>query len=176
MRPQNVQLFSQFHTSIKPSQSLSEPITLLSLVTPPHRGSHPILSPLRDDCRGQSCPDELESAPAEIYPKSRLQKEVFANPDRVQRAPYAVADGAGIFVDLVVIPTLVGLVSKEVDLFEAFRLDVSQCVRFVPSHREDIEGDLATDGEGEAVIRELGLESGDEGRAEVMYLCGHAAG
>ena len=85
-----------------------------------------------------------------------------------------MADGAGIFVDLVVIPALVGLVSKEVDLFEALRLDVSQCVRFVPSHGEDIKGYLATDGECEAVIRELGLEGGDEGRAEVMNLGGYA--
>lgn len=40
-----------------------------------------------------------------------------------------------VFVDLVVVSAFVGLVAEEVDLLEAFWLDVSKRVGFVPSMR-----------------------------------------
>lgn len=65
-----------------------------------------------------------------------------------------VADRPGVLVDLVVVPALEGLVAKEVDrrVSDPSRLlglvlEVLKAVGLVPACREDVEGDLAADGE-----------------------------
>lgn len=68
------------------------------------------------------------------------------------RAGHAVADGARVLEDLVVVAALVGLVAEEVDgaVLDAADLllgfDVLQAVGLVPASGEDVEGDLAADG------------------------------
>lgn len=62
-----------------------------------------------------------------------------------------MADSARILEYLVIVTAFEGLVSKKVDFFKAFWLDMSKCICFIPSRREDIEGDLATNGIGEAI-------------------------
>lgn len=71
--------------------------------------------------------------------KLRVQEELFADSHRVLGVLDCVSDGAGVFIDLVVVAALGCLVSEEVDLFETLRLDVTQCVCLVPSCRKDIE-------------------------------------
>jgi hypothetical protein len=68
------------------------------------------------------------------------------------RAGHAVANGARVLEDLVVVAALVGLVAEEVDgaVLDAADLllgfDVLQAVGLVPASGEDVEGDLAADG------------------------------
>jgi hypothetical protein len=62
----------------------------------------------------------------------------------------AVADGARVFVDLVVVTALVCLVAEEVDRCVLgsvllLGLDVLQAVCLVPTSGENVEGDLSTD-------------------------------
>lgn len=79
----------------------------------------------------------------------------------VLRAGDAVADGARVLEDLVVVAALVRLVAEEVhgavlDAAELLLgLDVLQAVRLVPAGGEDVEGDLAAD--RVAVVREVGV-------------------
>lgn len=72
----------------------------------------------------------------------------------VLRTVYRVANGTVISVDFVVVATRAGLVTEEVDVLvgDAARLlslslEVLKAVCLVPASREDIEGDLATNGE-----------------------------
>ena len=64
-----------------------------------------------------------------------------------------MADGAGVAEDLVVVATGEGLVAEEVDglVLDAtvlgLGLEVLEAVCLVPASGEDVEGDLATDGE-----------------------------
>jgi hypothetical protein len=68
------------------------------------------------------------------------------------RAGHAVANGARVLEDLVVVAALVGLVAEEVDgaVLDAADLllgfDVLQAVGLIPASGEDIEGNLAADG------------------------------
>lgn len=63
-----------------------------------------------------------------------------------------------IHKDLIIIPTLIRLVPKKVNMLEALLCDVLQGIRLVPSLREDVKGDLAADRVGQAVVWELGAE------------------
>ena len=65
---------------------------------------------------------------------------------------------------------LVRLVPEEVDLFKLLVLDVSEAERLVPPVREDIERDLAADGERQAVICELLAQHLHERRADTDFL------
>lgn len=65
---------------------------------------------------------------------------------------------------------LVRLVSEEVDVGESLLLDMLECVRLVPSLREDVEGNLAADGVCEAIVWELVLQGGNEFGANFMLL------
>lgn len=64
----------------------------------------------------------------------------------------SMSNGAGIFINLIVVTANEGLVAEEVNcaVFDArdalLRLDMLQTVGLVPASGEDIEGDLATDG------------------------------
>ena len=65
-----------------------------------------------------------------------------------------MADGAGVAVDLVVVAAGEGLVAEEVDrlILDAagelgLGLEVPEAVGLVPAGGEDVEGDLAADGE-----------------------------
>ena len=72
--------------------------------------------------------------------------------DSLLRAGHAVANGARVLEDLVVVAALVGLVAEEVDgaVLDAADLllgfDVLQAVGLVPASGEDVKGDLAADG------------------------------
>ena len=64
-----------------------------------------------------------------------------------------MTDRARIFIDLIVVAALEALVSEEVNSCVVnatrqilFILDMLQCIRLVPSLREDIKGYLTTDG------------------------------
>lgn len=81
-------------------------------------------------------------------------KELLDELEGVLRALDRVTNGTLILVDLVVVTTHGGLVAEEVDVFvcDATRLlslglEVLEAVGLVPASREDVEGDLATDGE-----------------------------
>jgi len=77
--------------------------------------------------------------------------------------------GPRVFVDFVVISTLVGFVAKKVDLGKhALFLDVLQTVGLVPTSRKDIERDLTSNTVGQAVVGKLLTEDSDELLAQVM--------
>lgn len=67
-----------------------------------------------------------------------------------------MADGPGVAVDLVVVAAGEGLVAEEVDrlVLDAavlgLALEVLEAVGLVPAGGEDVEGDLAADGEAVA--------------------------
>lgn len=74
-------------------------------------------------------------------------------------ARHGVALGPRVAEDLVVVAALEGLVAEEVDrlVLDAARplglaLQVLQAVGLVPAVGEDVEGDLATDGEPVVVV------------------------
>lgn len=66
---------------------------------------------------------------------------------------------------------LVRLVAEEVDLIKMLILNVAQAVRLVPSVRENVEGNLATNSVCERIIRESFLQGLDEGCADTRFLC-----
>ena len=75
-----------------------------------------------------------------------------------------VARDAAVGVDLVVVAALEGLVAEEVDRRVVHAagplglvLDVLQAVRLVPAGGEDVEGDLAADGEAVFFFLEMVL-------------------
>ena len=61
-------------------------------------------------------------------------------------------------------------VSEEVNFLEFLVRDVPQAERLVPSIREDIEGDLAANREGKAVVREFLPKYVHESLANTVYL------
>ena len=73
-----------------------------------------------------------------------------------------MADGSWVFVDFVIISTLVRLVAKEVDFLEVFVSHVLQAVSLVPSSRENVKRDLATNGVSQAEVWELFLQGINE--------------
>ena len=86
-----------------------------------------------------------------------------------------VSDSPLVAVDLPVISTLVGLVTKEVDLVvddtreSLLRLNVSQAVGLVPTSGEYVERDLTTNGVCKAVVRERFLELRDHGFPDLVF-------
>jgi len=48
-------------------------------------------------------------------------------------------------------PTLLGLVSKEVDLLESLVFEMPEAVALVPALREHVDGNLAANGERQAL-------------------------
>lgn len=91
--------------------------------------------------------------PMGIAPTSHLQvKNLLELVHGVLGAIDSVSNGAGVFINLIVVTSNESLVTEEVDgaVFDArdalLRLDVLQAVGLVPTGGEDIKGDLATDG------------------------------
>jgi hypothetical protein len=91
--------------------------------------------------------------PMGIAPTSHLQvKNLLELLHGVLGAIDSVSNGAGVFINLIVVTSNESLVTEEVDgaVFDArdalLRLDVLQAVGLVPPGGEDIKGDLATDG------------------------------
>ena len=84
--------------------------------------------------------------------------------DGLLGAGHAVAHGARVLEDLVVVAALVSLVAEEVDgaVLDAADLllgfDVLQAVGLVPAGREDVEGDLAADGVAVGEIMLAGID------------------
>jgi hypothetical protein len=77
-----------------------------------------------------------------------------------------VADGARVLIDLVVVAAVECLVAEEVDLvvldaagLGGLGLEVLQAVGLVPAGGEDVEGDLAADGEAVCVCVSAVLSS-----------------
>ena len=91
-------------------------------------------------------------ASVQISQTSLEVEQLLQLSDGLLGAGDAVADGAGVLEDLVVVAALVGLVAEEVDgaVLDAADLllgfDVLQAVGLVPASGEDVEGDLAADG------------------------------
>ena len=56
------------------------------------------------------------------------------------------------------------------NFFELLVTDVVETVSLIPPGREDVERDLAADGECQAVVGELLLQYFDEGFAHVCFL------
>jgi len=86
-------------------------------------------------------------------PQTSLEVEQLLQlSDGLLGAGHAVANGARVLEDLVVVAALVGLVAEEVDgpVLDAADLllgfDMLQAVGLVPASGEDVEGDLAADG------------------------------
>jgi hypothetical protein len=95
-------------------------------------------------------------------------------PVRILWILHLVPDGPLIAINLPVVTAGIGLVPIKVDDIirdaTAFLLagKMRQAVCLVPARGEDVEGDLAADGVGEAGVREGGLEGGDHGGADVV--------
>ncbi len=92
-------------------------------------------------------------APTRYYSRSDAE-QLLQLPHGVLGPGDGVADRPGVAEDLVVVAALGGLVAEEVDgrVLDAARplglvLQVLQAVRLVPAVGEDVEGDLAADGE-----------------------------
>lgn len=68
------------------------------------------------------------------------------------------------------------LVTKEVDFREVLVFDVAQAVRLVPALGKDIEGELPSDGEREAIVREFLSQNLDEGFADAVFLDMYVSG
>lgn len=90
-----------------------------------------------------------------LYAKPYLQvKDLLEDGHGVLGPLDRVADGAGILVDFVVVAANGRLVAKEVNLFVGdavgllgLVLEVLEAVRLVPAGGEDVERDLAANGE-----------------------------
>lgn len=61
-------------------------------------------------------------------------------------------------------------ISEEVDLFETFALDVSECVRLVPSIWESVKRDLTTNSKRQAIVCKFLLQDFDKSCSDTMYL------
>lgn len=82
-------------------------------------------------------------------------KKLLENPDRVLWTLDSMTGRSGILVYLIIIAILEALIAEEVDGLVvntrqmltrvSFGLDMLQAVCFIPTVREDIEGDLASD-------------------------------
>jgi hypothetical protein len=85
-----------------------------------------------------------------------------------------VANGPGVIVDFPVVSARERLVAKEMDglVLDAagllrLVLEVLEAVGLVPAIGEDVEGDLATNGEGKAEVAEALLQLVDKGLADL---------
>jgi len=65
--------------------------------------------------------------------------------------------GSFVRENLVVIATLKSLIAEEVNLIEILLLDELEAIRFVPSIRKDVEGNLPPDAESQVEIGKLFL-------------------
>lgn len=81
-----------------------------------------------------------------------------------------MADRSRVFVDLVVVPALVGLVAEEVDLLELLVLDVPEAVRLVPPRREHVKADLPPDRVRQVEVGKLVLQQLDKGGPDLVDL------
>ena len=84
-----------------------------------------------------------------------------------------MANGAFVRKDFIVVSTLKGLVAKEMDLIKVFGFDELETVGLVPTGREDIERDLASDTECEIQIGKLFLHGGHHLLADVVLHIEH---
>jgi hypothetical protein len=85
-----------------------------------------------------------------------------------------VANGSLVCEDLIVVAAWGGLVTEEVDVLVGdapgllgLGLEVLEAVGLIPPGGEDVEGDLAANGEGQAEVGEALLEGGDKGLADL---------
>lgn len=74
----------------------------------------------------------------------RLEEELAQDRFGVLRAGDSVSNDAGVLEDLIIVAALERLITKEVNMLEVLVLNVAKAVSLVPSHREDIKGDLAS--------------------------------
>lgn len=81
-----------------------------------------------------------------------------------------MANGSVISIDFVIVATLVGLVTEEVDGLETLICDVLKAVSLVPASWEHVEGDLAANRVGQRVIWELLLEGTDHLSTDAVLL------
>ena len=72
------------------------------------------------------------------------QEELVENFDSILWVGDLVSDGARVFVNLMVVSSLIALVSEEVD-FIVLLLNVLEAERFVPPLWEDVKRYLASD-------------------------------
>lgn len=109
-----------------------------------------------------------KEASVQILPTHLKVKQLLQLSDSLLGASNAVANGARVLEDLVVVAALVGLVAEEVDgaVLDAADLllgfDVLQAVGLVPASGEDVEGDLAADGVAVWVMLLARLQSSNE--------------
>ena len=75
--------------------------------------------------------------------------------DGIFRRDDSVADGPRVFKELLVIAAFAGTIAEEVDLVETIFLDMLQAKPFVPPRWINVNGDLTTDGKGQARVRKL---------------------
>jgi hypothetical protein len=86
--------------------------------------------------------------------QSQVEK-LLENPDRVLRTLDSMTGRSGILIYLIIIAILEALIAEEVDGIVvntgqmlsrvSFGLDMLQAVCFIPTARENIEGDLTAD-------------------------------
>lgn len=85
-------------------------------------------------------------------------------------------NGSAILIDLVIITALMRLVPEEMNRLVVYPgnlllvLEMLQTVRLVPPGREDVERDLAPNGERETEIGELLLQGRDEFLADLVLV------
>src|ERR1700761_4293602 len=100
--------------------------------------------------------DDNAVQPSEVSCKSKIE-ELLELRDGVFWTLDGMTDGSGIFVDLPVVSAWESFVAEEVDVLVVdartaglarirFGFNVLQAVSLVPAVREDVEGDLTTDG------------------------------
>lgn len=118
----------------------------------------------RSQTNTKSCLSPIPNNPLKVEQLLQLS-------DGLLGAGHAVANGARVLEDLVIVAALVRLVAEEVDgaVLDAadllFGFDMLQAVGFVPAGRENVEGDLAADGVAVWEILLVGTDSFRE-RAE----------
>lgn len=79
-----------------------------------------------------------------------------------------MASDRRMHINLMVIATWEGLVTKEMDFFESFFCQVVETECLVPACRKHIKGNLATNGVGEGIITEFFLQRIDKCRADAL--------
>ena len=83
-----------------------------------------------------------------------LGEQFLEDSNGVLRTLDRVARDLWMGIDLVVIASLEGLITKEMDFLETFLADVTETVSLIPASGEHIEGDLATDRVSEVQVGE----------------------
>ena len=100
-------------------------------------------------CGAKSVPEQQEAKLVSPSPRSKIE-QLLELGNGIIRALDAVPNGARVFVDLVVVASLIRLVSEEVnggvlDAQALLVLNMLETVSLVPAAREDVKGDLAAD-------------------------------